>query len=99
MVHPFDQSTVIRQWPKGQVLDIGRAVTGILGFGSTGSGKTSALLKHILSGYADAKFGFCILTAKPGDAAFYVALFTAAGRARDIILFDSSGRYCFNFMA
>ena len=94
----FHPQTVIREWTDGQAFRLADAQTGVCVFGATGSGKTSGPAKHLAYGYLAAGFGGLVLCAKPEERIMWQQWATECGRADDLIIFDASGKYRFNFM-
>lgn len=69
---------------------------GVLLTGSPGSGKTSAVLKHLVMAMLRAGYGGLFLTARPDDTANYVRYIEEAGRSRDLIVFNAQSGDCFD---
>lgn len=66
--------------------------------GTTGSGKSSATMKHSILAVAKAGFGLLFCTAKPEDVAFIRKLCAQAGRGHSVIeITEAQG--AFNFLA
>ena len=97
---PFHPSTVIREWENGQAFSIGDALTGVAVFGATGSGKTSGTGRHLAMGYlgSAAEMGGIVLCAKISEREQFLEWARDAGREEDVIVFDASGRWRFNFL-
>lgn len=73
---------------------------GIQIFGRSGSGKTSSSGRAIAQAVLRyTKSGGLIVAAKPEDLAFWQALFKAAGREADLIVFGPGGDRRFNFLS
>ncbi len=94
----FAPQTVIRDWGNGDAFTIGDALTGVIVFGTTGSGKTSGPGKHLAYGCLAKGFGALVLTAKPDECAQWAKYATETGRLDDVRIIDASGKYQFNFM-
>ena len=97
---PFHPETVIREWQNGSRFTIADAETGVAVFGATGSGKTSGTGRHLALGYmgSDAEMGGIVLCAKATERAQFMQWAKEAGRERDVIVFDASGQWRFNFL-
>jgi hypothetical protein len=95
---PFHPLTVVRDWGNGQAFRIADALTGVAAFGATGSGKTSGVAKHLALGYLAGGFGGLVLCAKKEERQQWQQWAKEAHREQDLLIFDASGRYCFNFM-
>ncbi len=93
--HPY---TAIREWGSAQAFRIADALTGVAAFGATGSGKTSGVAKHLALGYLAADFGGIVLCAKKEERYQWQQWARETGREDDLIIFDVSGRYRFNFL-
>jgi type IV secretory pathway TraG/TraD family ATPase VirD4 len=96
---PFDPSTVLRQWPRGKAFTIADATTGVFAAGATGSGKTSGVSKHLAIGYMEqGQMGGLVLAAKVEECAQWISWAKEAGREKDLVIFDASGKHRFNFL-
>ena len=93
--HPL---TVIRNWGNNQAFRLTDALTGVCVFGATGSGKTSGVAKHLALGYLANDFGGLVLCAKREERYQWQQWARETGREQDVIIFDASGRYRFNFL-
>src|SRR5690348_7647790 len=73
---------------------------GVLIIGRTGSGKTSSsgmvLARRIVQDKNKNSCGL-INAAKPEDVGMWKQIFAEAGRSNDLIIFDASGKWRFNF--
>jgi len=99
VTHPFDQSTIIAQWPKHHCFTIGDSLAGgLFCSGQTSAGKSSAVLKYTVMGMLQADYALVFLTVKREDAAQYLRWAKEAGRECDVVFFDASGRHRFNFL-
>ena len=94
----FHPLTVIRDWGNGQAFRLSDALTGVCAYGATGSGKTSGVAKHLALGYLANDFGGLVLGAKKEECAQWVQWARETGREQDLIIFDASARYRFNFL-
>ena len=95
---PFDPLTIVRDWGNGQAFRIADALTGVAAFGATGSGKTSGVARHLALGYLAGGFGGLVLCAKKDEREQWQRWAMEVGREDDLVIFDASGRYKFNFM-
>ena len=94
----FHPLTVIRNWGNGQAFRLTDALTGVCVFGATGSGKTSGVAKHLALGYLANDFGGLVLCAKKEERYQWQQWALETGREQDVVIFDASGRYRFNFL-
>jgi len=94
----FHPLTVIRDWGNGQAFRLSDAQTGVCVFGATGSGKTSGVAKHLALGYLANGFGGIVLCAKKEERYQWEEWASAVGRKDDLVIFDTSGRWRFNFL-
>lgn len=96
----FHPATKIRDLGNGEAFTIDDAVTGVAGFGATGSGKTSGVGRFLFLGYvgSDAEMGGVVLCAKPTEKRQIVQWMEEAGRGKDVVVFDASGNERFNFL-
>ncbi len=67
-------------------------------FGSTGSGKTSGIAKHLALGYLANDFGGLVLCAKKEERYQWQQWAKETGREADLIIIDASGKWRFNFL-
>ena len=69
-------------------------------FGATGSGKTSGTGRHLALGYlgSAAEMGGIVLCAKISEREQFQQWAKEAGREQDVIVFDASGKWRFNFL-
>lgn len=74
------------------------AVEGILMIGATGSGKSSGPGKYTAMSMLKAGYGFCILCAKPDERSRWEAYAKAAGREKDLVIFNKESDLQFNFL-
>lgn len=77
---------------------IRQACEGVQIFGGIGSGKSSGSGATIARSYLEAGFGGLVLTAKPDERQSWEKYAEQTGRSDDLIIFDASGRYGFNFL-
>src|ERR1700693_2894522 len=94
----FHPSTVIRDWGNGEGFTIADALTGVAVFGATGSGKTSGTGKHLAMGYLNAELGGIVLCAKKDERRQWEQWARETARENDVIVFDASARWRFNFL-
>ena len=93
----YDRATVLRQ--VGQFLfTIADALTGVMVFGATGSGKTSGPGAFLALAYLAYGFGGLVLCAKPGERRQWEEWAALTGRSDDLIIVDKSGKWRFNFL-
>lgn len=72
---------------------------GVACFGRTGSGKTSSSGKALANAIVRLpKSGGLILAAKPEDRAMWQAIFAAAGRSKDLLVFSPNSPLRFDFL-
>lgn len=74
------------------------SVEGILMIGATGSGKSSGPGKHTAMSMLKAGYGFCVLCAKPEERGMWEAYTKAAGREKDLVVFNKESGLQFNFL-
>ena len=74
------------------------ALTGIVCFGGTGSGKTSGPAKHIANAYLKNDFGGLVLCAKPEERKQWVKWAADNDRSDDLIIVNAGGEKRFNFL-
>lgn len=105
---PKRQSSVKEQWDlsrplfrfsTGDVYDIRAAVSGTLGLGGSGSGKTSAL-EYLLavSMLKEAQCGALVFAAKPNVLRLWTDYCREANRLGDLVVVEPHGRYTLNFL-
>jgi hypothetical protein len=94
----FHPQTVLRDWGNGQAFHLSDALTGVCCFGATGSGKSSGVAKHIAYGYLANDFGGLVLCAKNEERRQWQKWAADCGRTDDLVIFDASAKYRFNFM-
>ena len=75
---------------------VGDACQGIQVFGSTGSGKSSAVVATIIRSYLSAGFGGLLLTTKPTDRDDYTRWCQETGRFDDLVIFSPTSDLRFN---
>lgn len=95
---PYHPQTVIRDWRNGDAFRLADAQTGVVVFGSTGSGKTSGTAKHIAYGYLAAGFGGLVLCAKKEERHQWEKWAAETGRQDDLVIVNADGDWRFNFM-
>lgn len=94
----FHPQTEIRDWGGGESFKIRDAQTGVCVFGATGSGKSSSIARHLAFGYLAAGFGGLVLCAKPEERRQWEQWTAETGRTKDVVIFDTSGRWRYNFL-
>jgi TraM recognition site of TraD and TraG len=103
----FHPMTVLRDWSSispGAAFRLIDAQTHILCTGSTGSGKSSGPLRHIALAYLAHGFGGVVLCSKPDERTMWEQWAEEAGRwdrakqTGDLVIFDASGKWRFNFL-
>src|SRR5882762_2094036 len=93
---PTHPMTLLRDWGNGQGFRLFDALTGVMVFGATGSGKTSGPGKHLAIGYLKSGFGGLVLCAKPEERRQWEEWAAETGRSRDLVIIEKEGPYCFN---
>jgi type IV secretory pathway TraG/TraD family ATPase VirD4 len=66
--------------------------------GSLGSGKTSGSARTLILSMLQKKFGGIVFTTKPSDKDDFLELCRLTGREKDVICFEPSSPYSFNFI-
>src|SRR5580704_12849204 len=96
----YHPETVIREWENGEAFTVADATTGVCVFGATGSGKTSGTGHPLAVGYlgSAAEMGGIVLCAKISEREQFEQWAKEAGRERDVVVFDASGKHRFNFL-
>jgi hypothetical protein len=94
----FHPQTVLRDWGNGNAFRLADAQTGVCVFGATGSGKTSGPAKHLAYGYLAADFGGLVLCAKKEERRQWQQWAAEAGREKDLVIVNSTGKWRFNFL-
>jgi hypothetical protein len=79
-----------------EFLTLGELCTGTIVFGGTGSGKTSGTAEYFSYHLLRYGFGGLVLCAKPEEASDWVKRAKAAGREKDLILFNTENPFRFN---
>src|SRR5665213_2999436 len=74
------------------------ALTGVSGFGATGSGKTSGPAAHLAVSYLALGLGGLVLCAKKEEREQWQRWAAIAKRENDLVIFDGSGKWRFNFL-
>lgn len=100
-----------RESPSGDLMDqpllhfskrdswtIRDACEGVQIFGGTGSGKTTGSGAAIARSFLEDGFGGLVLTAKRDEADLWRKYCAETGRQDDLIIFDCSGEFRFNFL-
>ena len=96
-VAEYDRSTVLRQIGDFQ-FTLAEALTNCIVMGATGSGKTSGPGAFLALAYLAHGFGGLVLAAKPGERQQWERWAAMVGRSADLIIFDTSGQWRFNFL-
>lgn len=97
----FHPMTILRDWSAaapGSAFRIGDAVTGVIAFGGTGSGKTSGPAKHLAHAYLENDFGGLVLCAKPEERRQWQKWAADTGRTADLVIVNAGGQHRFNFL-
>lgn len=96
----FHPATVIRKLDDGLYYTIENLTCHIMGWGATGSGKTSATSRFFALGAlgSNAEAGFLVLCSKPSEVRQWLTWADQTGRRKDVRVFDASGNYRFNFL-
>lgn len=89
---------VIRHWGGGDAFRLSDALTGVIVFGATGSGKTSGPAKHLAYGYLAAGFGGVVFCAKADECRQWQEWAAATGRTDDLIIINAQADWRFNFL-
>ncbi len=76
------------QWAKGETFSIRDSFNGTCVMGSTGSGKSSGSLAHLVRAMIDAGYGGVFFTVKAEDRASYENYARRCGRAKDLIVYS-----------
>ncbi len=95
----WDPSATLLEWTAGAPWSIGDSFMGVMGFGSTGSGKTSGSMAAISLAMLRAGYGGLYLTVKPEDRQTYTDHVRAAGRLDDLMVFSPDHLLRYNFIA
>lgn len=74
------------------------AYEGVQVFGGTGAGKTSGSGQALAESFLRAGMGGIVLCAKPDEADNWLRYGQKTGRLKDMIRFDESGQWRFNFL-
>lgn len=96
--HPFDLDYPLVKWSPVDTFRLRDAVTNVLTFGATGSGKTSGVLRTLSQAYLRAGYGGLILTTKPGDYDEFRQWAKETGRLDDLIRFSPDEKHRFSFL-
>jgi hypothetical protein len=97
---PFHPMTILRDWSEHSpdaCFRLADAQTGVVFFGATGSGKTSSS-RHLALSYLAYGFGGVVLCAKSEERRQWEEWASIAKRTDDLIIFDTSGKWRFNFL-
>ena len=97
----FHPQKILRDWSNvspGSAFRLSDATTGVVCFGATGSGKTSGPSKHLAIAYLAHGFGGIVCCAKSEERRQWEEWAEAAGRTDDLVIFDTSGKWRFNFL-
>ena len=71
---------------------------GIIGFGTSGSGKTSTTAHIFANAYLEAGFGGLVLTAKVDETPQWIEWVKEAGREKDLVIFKPTNPVFYDFM-
>jgi hypothetical protein len=93
---PFHPHRLLCDWDNGDGVRISDATTGVAVFGSTGSGKTSGIGRHLALAYLTARFGGLVLCAKKEERAQWEKWAAEAHRSDDLVIIDAGGNWRFN---
>lgn len=91
-------SQPLLHWSPRDPWTFGDACMGALVLGGTGSGKTSGSGREINCSFLRNGFGGLVLTCKRTDREDWENYCRQTGRLDDLIIFDGTGRYQFNFL-
>jgi len=94
----FHPQTVLRDWGGGNAFKLADAQTGVCVFGATGSGKTTGPARHLAYGYLAADFGGLVLCAKKEERRQWQQWAAEAGREKDLVIVNNTGKHRFNFL-
>jgi type IV secretory pathway TraG/TraD family ATPase VirD4 len=92
----FHPMTVIRDWNNGEAFRIVNATSGVIAFGASGSGKTTAVAAHLAAGYLRQDFGGLVLCAKKEERILWENWALKADRYDDLVIVRPGGRHHFN---
>lgn len=95
---PWDLSTQLLTWARGDVWTLGHAIEGTFIAGGTGSGKSSGSGSELASAFLRQGCGGLVLTVKPDERANWERYAAAAGRSDDLCVFSPGGPWRFNFL-
>ncbi len=91
--------TVLRDWNSaspGAAFRIADALTGVICFGATGSGKTSGPAHHLAVAYMAHGFSGLVLCSKKEECSQWQRWAAEANRSEDLRIFDASGKWRLN---
>lgn len=96
----FDLNTPLFSFPDSNepIYRFIHAVQGMQGFGSVGSGKSSALGKFWFCKLISHGCGALVLTAKPDEKDNIMEYCRMAGRSKDVVVIEPGGKEYFNFL-
>lgn len=103
----FHPLTVLRDWSTispGAAFRLADAQTHIICTGATGSGKSSGPLRHTALAYLAHGYGGVVLASKPEERPMWEQWAEETGRwnrrtqTGDLVIFDASGKWRFNFL-
>jgi hypothetical protein len=97
----FHPLKILRDWSDvspGSAFRLSDATTGVVCFGATGSGKTSGPSKHLAIAYLAHNFGGIVCCAKSEERRQWEEWAEETGRTDDLVIFDTSGKWRFNFL-
>ena len=97
-LNPCDLRQTLLDFGGGDVLTLGDAMEGVLALGRTGSGKTTGVGETLAGAMLSQGMGGLVLCVKPGEVDLWRIYAERYGRAADLVVFDDSCQYRFNFL-
>lgn len=94
----WKMDTPLLRLARGDAWSLRDAYEGVAIFGGIGSGKTSGSGRALAHAYLRAGFGGLVLCAKEEERALWERYARETGRSSELIVFDGSGRWRFNFL-
>ncbi len=79
-------------------ISVRHLLEGSVGFGSSGSGKSTGWAKHQAMAMLRAGFGFCVLCVKPGERKTWEEYVRRTNRDDDLVIFDKNSPYKFDVL-
>jgi TraM recognition site of TraD and TraG len=95
-VKTYDSGMVVRTLGEHGSFRLSDAVTGVLVFGATGSGKTSGPARYLAHGYLAHGFGGVVLCAKAEERMQWERWAQDTERTDDLIIIRRDALHCFN---